>query len=139
MRRLIFGILSACLFVASLVLCVGSLHKPLVLTYHGFGGTVVYSFDGALCLASAHNFSASSVGRFGYPTESTNTIKLLNLWIVALFATLAFGLSLWYQRNPKRGHCTHCGYNLAGNTSGICPEYGMRIPTAVSMNGHVLV
>jgi len=97
MRRLIFGILSACLFVASLVLCVGSLHKPLVLTYHGFGGTVVYSFDGALCLASAHNFSASSVGRFGYPTESTNTIKLLNLWIVALFATLAFGLSLWYS------------------------------------------
>lgn len=129
MRRLIFGILPACLFVASLVLSLGSLHKPLVLRYHGFGGNVIYSFDGALCLTNAHNFSASSVGRFGYLTESTNTVKLLNLWVVALFAAFAFGIALWYQRNPKHGHCTRCGYNLAGNTSGVCPECGTSIST----------
>ena len=28
-----------------------------------------------------------------------------------------------YQR-WLRGQCTNCGYNLAGNVSGICPECG---------------
>jgi hypothetical protein len=27
------------------------------------------------------------------------------------------------------GHCRHCGYNLAGNTSGACPECGTAIAT----------
>ncbi len=25
------------------------------------------------------------------------------------------------------GHCRHCGYNLAGNISGVCPECGKRV------------
>jgi hypothetical protein len=25
---------------------------------------------------------------------------------------------------PKPGHCHHCGYNLTGNVSGVCPECG---------------
>ena len=34
---------------------------------------------------------------------------------------------LWYFDRPRRvrpGHCQHCGYDLTGNTSGICPECG---------------
>jgi hypothetical protein len=26
------------------------------------------------------------------------------------------------------GSCRHCGYNLTGNTSGICPECGTPVP-----------
>lgn len=26
------------------------------------------------------------------------------------------------------GHCTTCGYNLTGNTSGVCPECGSGVP-----------
>ena len=34
------------------------------------------------------------------------------------------------RRHRKRlaeGHCCHCGYNLTGNVSGVCPECGERI------------
>lgn len=27
----------------------------------------------------------------------------------------------------QRGCCRHCGYNLAGNTSGVCPECGTDV------------
>jgi hypothetical protein len=30
-------------------------------------------------------------------------------------------------RRPKPGHCG-CGYNLTGNTTGICPECGTVVP-----------
>lgn len=41
----------------------------------------------------------------------------------ALFATLW----LWrLDRRPKAG-CVHCGYNLTGNVSGVCPECGTAI------------
>jgi len=29
---------------------------------------------------------------------------------------------------PKPGHCDQCGYDLTGNTSGVCPECGMPLP-----------
>ncbi|MHC4610757.1 MAG: hypothetical protein ACYS7M_10475, partial [Planctomycetota bacterium] len=32
------------------------------------------------------------------------------------------------RRVAKPGHCRSCGYNLQGNTSGICPECGQEIP-----------
>jgi hypothetical protein len=25
---------------------------------------------------------------------------------------------------PRPGHCPHCGYDLTGNVSGVCPECG---------------
>ncbi len=30
-------------------------------------------------------------------------------------------------RRRKRNLCVLCGYNLTGNTSGVCPECGKRI------------
>lgn len=29
--------------------------------------------------------------------------------------------------NIPAGHCQHCGYDLTGNTSGVCPECGEQI------------
>ena len=31
------------------------------------------------------------------------------------------------ERIVNRDLCTHCGYNLTGNTSGVCPECGRAI------------
>jgi hypothetical protein len=30
----------------------------------------------------------------------------------------------WRDRRYPRGHCQTCGYDLTGNTSGVCPECG---------------
>jgi len=55
---------------------------------------------------------------------------LLPFWIPSAF----FATTLWFcyktfharrQRN-KRGLCVHCGYNLTGNVSGMCPECGRK-------------
>ncbi len=31
------------------------------------------------------------------------------------------------KRHKDDGKCEHCGYDLTGNTSGVCPECGERI------------
>ena len=54
------------------------------------------------------------------------------LWLpsllLAVYPTIAFirGPYRRYRRR-KKGLCLKCGYNLAGNISGICPECGERI------------
>lgn len=39
---------------------------------------------------------------------------------IAVFTAHRF----WRDRRPPSGHGQHCGYNLIGNVSGICPERG---------------
>lgn len=34
-------------------------------------------------------------------------------------------------RRRRRGHCVSCGYDLTGNTSGVCPECGQAIQSGV--------
>lgn len=49
------------------------------------------------------------------------------LWLPFLAAALPTGV-LWHRdRRPPPGHCQACGYNLTGNTSGVCPECGEPI------------
>ena len=73
-----------------------------------------------------------------YPGGRFLRVPLLYLFI--LFAVLP---CIWtwrtvraWRRHPP-GHCQSCGYNLTGNTSGVCPECGIdlkRMP-AVSRGG----
>jgi hypothetical protein len=56
------------------------------------------------------------------------------VWLVAAFAVLP---TLWIgtychqarkrQRRRRLGRCARCGYDLAGNVSGVCPECGRPI------------
>lgn len=48
--------------------------------------------------------------------------------LVIALAALEAALHRRFDRRAWPGHCTACGYNLAGNTSGTCPECGT--PTA---------
>lgn len=53
----------------------------------------------------------------------------LPLWIP--FVLIAIPTAALWWRDRRRippGHCEKCGYNLAGNVSGVCPECGERIP-----------
>ncbi|QDV91085.1 hypothetical protein RAS2_21750 [Phycisphaerae bacterium RAS2] len=52
----------------------------------------------------------------------------LPLWLPAALL-LATGLALRHrdQVRDRHGHCRVCGYNLAGNVSGRCPECGTLV------------
>jgi hypothetical protein len=58
---------------------------------------------------------------------------------VTLFSILAVSISvamlILAYRKPKADHpvCTRCGYNLTGNTSGVCPECGAPVPPSASI------
>jgi hypothetical protein len=52
---------------------------------------------------------------------------VLSLTAVILGPMLAFGLLVYVWMLPPlprypAAHCSHCGYNLTGNVSGVCPE-----------------
>ncbi|HSZ60130.1 MAG TPA: hypothetical protein VK797_31085 [Tepidisphaeraceae bacterium] len=52
-------------------------------------------------------------------------------WVAA--AILAALPTMWIRKwlsRPRAGSCQHCGYNLIGNTSGVCPECGTPVPKA---------
>lgn len=62
------------------------------------------------------------------PAATSNTF-ILPLWTI-LVPTVLIVLYLSRKwRAPRPGHCP-CGYNLAGNVSGVCPECGTVIVTA---------
>ncbi len=58
-------------------------------------------------------------------TSSPNkTSAFLAMWIPLLLVTLPTAW-LWLKDHPiPPGHCKGCGYNLTGNTTGLCPECG---------------
>jgi len=54
------------------------------------------------------------------------------VWVVVLllaaYPTIAFIRGpLRLRRRRKLGLCLQCGYNLTGNTSGVCPECAMKV------------
>lgn len=61
-------------------------------------------------------------------------VVAIPLWIpLALFATPP-AFALWSTRlrrlRIEAGRCPRCGYDLAGNTTGVCPECGNKIGSA---------
>lgn len=48
--------------------------------------------------------------------------------VVPVFVAALFNRRLSRQdRRERDGACIHCGYCLTGNTTGICPECGVRV------------
>ena len=67
------------------------------------------------------------------PGFLSQTAVILPHWAVLVPASLAATLVGFYsirsvrkERLRRTGHCQKCGYDLTGNTSGICPECGVR-------------
>jgi hypothetical protein len=62
------------------------------------------------------------------------------IWLLAVATAMvpACWLSalLWRRSRRKAGGCPRCGYNLTGNTSGVCPECGTPVlPSQVAGGG----
>jgi hypothetical protein len=63
--------------------------------------------------------------------------------IAALFTLVAVRFIIqslaWVPRQQRwdrsaRGLCSHCGYDLTGNASGICPECGTAVDPQIASN-----
>ncbi len=56
------------------------------------------------------------------------------LWLPFLLIALPTGFLFWsdHRKRTRVGHCTTCGYDLKGNTSGTCPECGATTARAAS-------
>jgi hypothetical protein len=72
--------------------------------------------------------------------HARNTLVRVDRLVVPDYAcTLVFAVLpvFWMRRVARDKHlsdelqCLHCGYNLTGNTSGVCPECGTPVPKQV--------
>lgn len=75
------------------------------------------------------------VGGNRWPTGQIRAISAPGwLWILAtaILPATWFALVRRYRRALRLHGCHRCGYNLTGNTSGVCPECGT--PITVKMN-----
>jgi hypothetical protein len=91
--------------------------------------------------------SSRGGGTFGYwhwrysGSRSWGSYRFLAvpLWFLCLvlLAPPAVWLGAGYRRRHiarrrrGRGHCAHCGYDLRGNVSGVCPECAAPAPSSV--------
>jgi hypothetical protein len=71
--------------------------------------------------------------------RSNSLWQVIVTWGLVVPATLALcgTMSKWrkcYDRDKRiaKGQCTSCGYDLTGNTSGVCPECGTPVGRIVS-------
>ena len=82
------------------------------------------------------------LGGFGFGTGAglgyDGFAVIIPLWFVlcSSLALPALWVSRWRSsRKPRGGHCGTCGYNLTGNTSGVCPECGTVIKPPDDVRG----
>ncbi|MCP4590375.1 MAG: hypothetical protein GY842_06510 [bacterium] len=49
---------------------------------------------------------------------------IIPLWMLFVGSAGGTAWLWWRDRRPPPGDCQACGYDLTGNTSGVCPECG---------------
>lgn len=84
------------------------------------------------------SIDARAWGGFGFcwPTITKSTTwsglptarYMIPFWLVLIAVAIPTAWFSYrdYQLRPRRGFCDQCGYDLTGNTSGVCTECGMR-------------
>jgi len=62
---------------------------------------------------------------FASPGEWFLRVPLLYLFILFALLPCLWAIRLYRTWSVREGQCPTCGYDLTGNTSGVCPECGM--------------
>jgi hypothetical protein len=139
--------------VLSLLLCLATalmwVRSHYVYDDHVFSHAIVYSDGGGIGYQSWPENSGYKVVPFAvgkrvthaviYPQPATTPPTIIQArysQLMILFGCLPVASMLMlihaYQVRHRRGHCRNCGYNLTGNTSGVCPECGTTLPAGVA-------
>lgn len=135
------------LTVLLLVVWVGSawwvVSTPVTKTFAGViaAGQVTIVFDAREYIYEVEDFYFGKTSRpfawsFGYLILSDAPLTVLvfiPLWAIATLTAL-LSAWLWYRdRRRGPGLCGSCGYDLRGNTRGVCPECGGKGPGEIDL------
>ncbi len=90
------------------------------------GGSITVAWDDRLATPLA---AEQHVYRLNFWNRWAAGVRYLEFPLYAAFAIVAIPtLLVWrfWPKPVKPGHC-RCGYDLTGNTSGVCPECGADV------------
>ncbi len=65
-----------------------------------------------------------------FPRDAGMTpfVVLGTVFYASVGTCMGLGVTRWRRmRSRPPGACKECGYDLTGNTSGVCPEMGMKV------------
>jgi len=71
-------------------------------------------------IGGVEGWRGSFIGRW----RSTYVVPMWIVVLTTLIIPIFYLRRRWQLRPIVPGHCRGCGYNLTGNTSGVCPECG---------------
>ena len=101
-----------------------------------------YSRNDMVIRSGPYAVRVSRSGQYSYFISYAGQIHskgvALPYWMIILF--MAIAPAFWVRaeisrrRRLRSGLCQSCGYDLTGNTSGVCPECGAAISTPVDLN-----
>lgn len=102
--------------------------RMLLLPLLGAVGVFVVMLGVSAILLTAALVLADVVGLLGLPPGGV----VLGLCVIAAIVMSSLAARGYYRALRRMtpphppGHCSHCGYNLTGNVSGVCPECGVE-------------
>jgi hypothetical protein len=104
-----------------------------------YGKSTSWTLDGG-CLLFDSSYTGARRGwalrRAVLPPDRGPEPYLVELWIPFLIVAVPTACLWWIDlRRLPVGCCQRCGYNLAGNISGVCPECGTPIPATEPAKG----
>ncbi len=90
-----------------------------------FGGACAIDFYGNwfddIVVVYGHGFGLSLWNTW------SSELTQFPLWLPFLIVAIPMIIMWGFVPKFPRGHCRRCGYDLTGNTSGVCPECGVEV------------
>ena len=100
-------------------------HNRIELTVQNPVRNLRYTPGFSIARCPSPNFSTFGSAFSWPPLRVVRGGVSISFWLAVLLVSALTAL-LWRldRRRIPPGHCQHCGYNLTGNVSGVCPECG---------------
>lgn len=84
--------------------------------------TIAWLGSGPLLKSSTYRLGSGIL--WWFETGFSTRHLFMPLWAPLLAFALPTAYAHHRCRRPRPGHCPTCGYDLTGNTTGVCPECG---------------